>query len=112
MVRAFWGRAKRLLFLPVWGVAVDREMVLRAVGVERVKPEGREVFSLLLSWGKVAIWDSRNKVALNPTRGLSGVQCSMGWVRRVALEIKMYAQVMGQKKCEKKLGKIREALRL
>ena len=112
MVRAFWGRANRLLFLPVWGVAVDREMVMRAVGVERVKPEGREVFSLLLSWGKTSIWDSRNEVVLNPTKGLSGVQCSMGWVRRVEREIKMYAQVMGQNKCEKKWGKIREALRL
>ncbi|XP_061119290.1 tol-Pal system protein TolA-like [Conger conger] len=41
--------------------AVDKAGVMNAAGVESRKAQEREVFGLLVSWGKLALWDSRNQ---------------------------------------------------
>ncbi|KAJ8335368.1 hypothetical protein SKAU_G00387100 [Synaphobranchus kaupii] len=64
LLKVFWGRANRTLFSPVWGLAVDKDMVLRGVGIDAVGVDEREVASFLVSWGREEVRDEEEGVQL------------------------------------------------
>ena len=108
--RVFWGRANRLLFVPAWGKAVDGDMGLRGTGIEAVAHGERAVYSSFVSWGRYALWGSRNKKVACPSDMMIGVQCCRGWEWRVGEEIKLCTHIEGQEACGRKWGRVIAAL--
>lgn len=70
----------------------------------------REVACFLVSWGRLALWEARNRKVESPSDSTTGAECYRGWERGVVKEVELCAHREGQAMCHKKWGKVKAAL--